>query len=69
MIERYTRKEMAQIWEAENRFRIWLEIETEPAAFFQIILCGNLERGTLAHRALPGQGSATADKRTVSILV
>ncbi|MBN2427026.1 MAG: adenylosuccinate lyase [Deltaproteobacteria bacterium] len=28
MIERYTRKEMASIWEAENRFRIWLEIET-----------------------------------------
>ncbi len=28
MIERYTRKEMARIWEAENRFRIWLEIET-----------------------------------------
>jgi len=28
MIERYTRKEMAKIWEAENRFRIWLEIET-----------------------------------------
>jgi len=28
MIERYTRKEMAKIWEPENRFRIWLEIET-----------------------------------------
>jgi len=28
VIERYTRKEMARIWEAENRFRIWLEIET-----------------------------------------
>jgi len=28
MIERYTRKEMARIWEADNRFRIWLEIET-----------------------------------------
>lgn len=28
MIERYTRKEMAQIWEPQNRFRIWLEIET-----------------------------------------
>jgi adenylosuccinate lyase len=28
MIERYTRPEMARIWEAENRFRIWLEIET-----------------------------------------
>jgi adenylosuccinate lyase len=27
MIERYARKEMAQIWEPENRFRIWLEIE------------------------------------------
>ncbi len=28
MIPRYTRKEMAQIFEAENRFKIWLEIET-----------------------------------------
>jgi len=28
MIERYTRKEMARIWEPDNRFRIWLEIET-----------------------------------------
>ncbi|HEY6097011.1 MAG TPA: hypothetical protein VIU83_03065, partial [Candidatus Deferrimicrobium sp.] len=27
MIERYTRPEMARIWEAENRFRIWLDIE------------------------------------------
>ena len=28
MIPRYTRPDMARIWEAENRFRIWLEIET-----------------------------------------
>ncbi|WP_119418928.1 adenylosuccinate lyase [Desertibaculum subflavum] len=27
MIPRYTRPEMARIWEPENRFRIWLEIE------------------------------------------
>ncbi|MDH3238833.1 MAG: lyase family protein, partial [Deltaproteobacteria bacterium] len=27
MIERYTRPEMGRIWEAENRFRIWLTIE------------------------------------------
>ena len=27
MIERYTRPEMGRIWEPENRFRIWLEIE------------------------------------------
>lgn len=27
MIQRYTRPEMARIWEPENRFRIWLEIE------------------------------------------
>jgi adenylosuccinate lyase len=27
VIERYTRPEMARIWEAENRFRIWLDIE------------------------------------------
>ena len=28
MIPRYTRAEMARIWEADNRFRIWLDIET-----------------------------------------
>jgi adenylosuccinate lyase len=28
LIPRYTRPEMAAIWEPENRFRIWLEIET-----------------------------------------
>jgi len=28
MIPRYTRPEMAKIWEPENRFRIWLDIET-----------------------------------------
>ena len=31
MIPRYTRTEMAAIWEPENRFRIWLEIETLAA--------------------------------------
>ncbi|PLX98321.1 MAG: adenylosuccinate lyase [Desulfuromonas sp.] len=28
MIPRYTRPQMAAIWEPENRFKIWLEIET-----------------------------------------
>lgn len=28
MIPRYTRKQMADIWTDENRFKIWLEIET-----------------------------------------
>jgi len=28
MIPRYSRPEMAKIWEPENRFRIWLKIET-----------------------------------------
>ena len=27
MIDRYSRKEIASIWELENKFRIWLEIE------------------------------------------
>ena len=27
MIPRYTRPEMAAIWEPQNRFRIWFEIE------------------------------------------
>ena len=31
MIERYTRPEMAAIWQAETRFRIWFEIEAHAA--------------------------------------
>jgi len=40
MIPRYTRPEMAQIFEPENRFKIWLEIETlacEKMADLEII--------------------------------
>ncbi len=28
MIQRYTRPAMGKIWEENNKFRIWLEIET-----------------------------------------
>ena len=28
MIERYTRPEIGAIWQDENKYRIWLEIET-----------------------------------------
>lgn len=31
MIPRYSRPQMAQIWEAENRYRIWFEIEAHAA--------------------------------------
>ena len=31
MIERYSRKELKQIWEDQNRYRIWLEIELTAA--------------------------------------
>src|SRR3954447_1962346 len=31
MIPRYSRPEMAAIWEPENRFRIWFEIEAHAA--------------------------------------
>ena len=27
MIERYTRKEMGRLWEPQNRFRKWLDVE------------------------------------------
>src|SRR5262245_30790813 len=32
MIPRYTRPQMAQIWTAEARFRIWFEIEAHAAS-------------------------------------
>ncbi len=31
IIPRYTRPEMAQIWEPQTRFRIWFEIEAHAA--------------------------------------
>ena len=31
MISRYTRPEMAAIWEPQTRFRIWFEIEAHAA--------------------------------------
>ena len=31
MIERYSRKEIKKIWEEENKYRIWLEIELAAA--------------------------------------
>ena len=31
MIERYSRKEMKSIWEDQNKYRIWLDIELAAA--------------------------------------
>ena len=31
MIERYTRKEIKKIWQEENKYRIWLDIEIAAA--------------------------------------
>ncbi|HWI55136.1 MAG TPA: adenylosuccinate lyase, partial [Desulfobacteria bacterium] len=31
MIERYTRPEMGRIWDLENKFRKWLDIEIAAA--------------------------------------
>ena len=31
MIERYSRQELKKIWEDQNRFKIWLEIELAAA--------------------------------------
>ena len=31
MIDRYSRKELKQIWEDHNRYKIWLEIEVAAA--------------------------------------
>ena len=32
MIERYSRKEIKQIWEEKNKFQIWLDIEIAAAS-------------------------------------
>ena len=34
MIPRYTRPEMASIWEPQTRFKIWFEIEAHAAVSY-----------------------------------
>ncbi len=46
MIPRYTRPEMARIWEPANRFRIWFEIETHATAAMEEL--GIVPKGTAA---------------------
>ncbi len=46
MIPRYSRPEMTQIWEPENRFKIWLEIELLAAEAWEKL--GRIPRGTVA---------------------
>jgi adenylosuccinate lyase len=46
MIPRYSRPEMARIWEPENRYRIWMEIETLAAEAMEEM--GTIPRGVAA---------------------
>ncbi len=51
MIERYTRPEMGSIWEADNRYRKWLDVEIAACEAWA-------EKG-----AIPGKSLATIKKR------
>src|SRR5277367_4985168 len=46
MIPRYSRPEMSAIWEPENRFQIWLEIETCAAEAMEAL--GTIPAGVAA---------------------
>ncbi len=46
MIPRYSRPEIARIWEAENKFKIWLEIELLAAEAWENL--GRVPKGTVA---------------------
>ena len=58
MIPRYTRPEMANIWEADNRFRIMLEIETLAAEAMEEL--GTIPRGVSA--ALRARGAFEVER-------
>ena len=47
MIERYSRKELKRIWEDQNRYNIWLQIELAAAAAMEIfkIRIGDVQWG------------------------
>ncbi|MSP33771.1 MAG: adenylosuccinate lyase, partial [Rickettsiales bacterium] len=46
MIPRYTRQEMAKIWTDQNRYQIWLEIETYAVEAFEKL--GLVDKGVAA---------------------
>ena len=54
MIPRYSRPGMVRIWEPENRFRIWFEIEAH-ACDAQAKL-GVIPEGALQQGGLEGEG-------------
>jgi adenylosuccinate lyase len=60
MIPRYTRPEMAAIWSAENRLKIWFEIEAH-AADAQAEL-GVIPKAAAAAIWARGQGKVTAER-------
>ena len=37
MISRYSRKELADIWSEENKYKIWLDVELAAAAAISIL--------------------------------
>ena len=43
MIKRYSRKELSNIWEEKNKYRIWLDIELAAAEGMEKI--GSIPRG------------------------
>lgn len=52
MIERYTRKEMAKIWEPQNKFKIWLDIELAACeAFYKLGLVPKKSLDTIKKKA------------------
>ena len=56
MIERYTRKELKNIWEDHNRYSIWLEIEllaAEAMEKFKIIPKGVVKKIRLKAKINP----------------
>jgi adenylosuccinate lyase len=61
MIPRYTRPEMARIWSAERRYRIWLDVEL--AACEAMVELGEVPREDLAtlRRAFDGHQFSAAD--------
>jgi adenylosuccinate lyase len=46
MIERYTRKEMGRLWEPENRFQTWLDVEIAACEAWAEL--GKIPKGALA---------------------
>ena len=54
MIERYSRKQLTDIWSEENKYQIWLDVEVAAAEAMEKL--GQIPKGVSRHKTSAARG-------------